>query len=67
MHYTPHELFNVVNFEFEIYIKFNNNVSLKINEHLIKTKNKKLFKQSILVECNMNWNFTIKEKKTQSH
>jgi hypothetical protein len=25
----------------------------------VKTKNKKLFKQSILVECNLNCNFTI--------
>ena len=32
---------------------------MKINEDLIKTKNNKLFEQSILVECNMNCDFTI--------
>jgi hypothetical protein len=53
--------------KFDIFIKFNNNISFKINEDLIKTKNNKLFEQSILVECNMNCNFTILKKKTQSH
>jgi hypothetical protein len=53
--------------KFDIFIKFNNNISFKINKDLIKTKNNKLFEQSILVECNMNCNFTILKKKTQSH
>jgi hypothetical protein len=35
--------------KFDIFIKSNNNKGFKTNEHLIKTKNIKLFEQSILL------------------
>jgi hypothetical protein len=49
--------------KFDIFIKFNNIIIFKINEHLIKIKNKKLFEQSILVECKINYNFTVFKEK----
>jgi hypothetical protein len=49
--------------KFDIFIKFNNIIIFKINEHLIKIKNEKLFKQSILVECKMNCNFIVFKEK----